>query len=243
VLLEVCQPHQQYDRVSSEFVAAQAELAELKKPPEIEDWKALVGHSYDNDADGALRINRITAEYNRVRDELAEAWDSIGEHTEGLDLATHIESLKAQKESLTEGRAKAREDTEIVNWLERNYALTSPNGKPDGSGCVWFVETEDQDLREVVKSAIDAARKKDKPTQQPPSAAMTIERAQKIALDCYRAECEGRRDVASHYILDTDRAARRETLESLMTFANSHSYFDYAARQEIERRLKEIRDV
>ena len=190
-----------------------------------------------------MRINRITAEYNRVRDELAEAWDSIGEHTEGLDLATHIESLKAQKESLTEGRAKAREDTEIVNWLERNYALTSPNGKPDGSGCVWFVETEDQDLREVVKSAIDAARKKDKPTQQPPSAAMTIERAQKIALDCYRAECEGRRDVASHYILDTDRAARRETLESLMTFANSHSYFDYAARQEIERRLKEIRDV
>lgn len=50
-----------------------AQLAELSKSPEVDDWETLVKLAYADDGDGALRINRITAEYNRVRNALAEA--------------------------------------------------------------------------------------------------------------------------------------------------------------------------
>jgi hypothetical protein len=40
--------------------------------------------------------------------ELAEAWDSIGEHPVGFELAACVESLKAQNESLTERVTKLK---------------------------------------------------------------------------------------------------------------------------------------
>lgn len=49
------------------------QLAELAKPPEDKDWEKLVQLAYSDGGDGALRINRITAEYNRVREQLVAA--------------------------------------------------------------------------------------------------------------------------------------------------------------------------
>ncbi len=47
-------------------------LREHFKPPEVPEWEALVRLAYADGGDASLRINRITTEYNRVRQQIAE---------------------------------------------------------------------------------------------------------------------------------------------------------------------------
>jgi hypothetical protein len=116
--------------------------------------------------------------------------------------------------------------------------------------CIRFLNRDDcPETTSRLRTAIALAESTPEPP--PPSGAMTIEQAREITAALIRksmmrtwaelANGVHEADIVSA-ILDTDRAARLETLESLKTFANNHSYFDYAARQEIERRLKEIKN-
>lgn len=52
--------------------AIREHLASLTQPPEVDDWKTLIRLAYADGGDGVLRIYRITAEYNRVREQIAE---------------------------------------------------------------------------------------------------------------------------------------------------------------------------
>ena len=54
------------------------ELTALKAPPDVECWKRLVTIAYAEGGDGALQIERITAEYNRAKAECARLARSAG---------------------------------------------------------------------------------------------------------------------------------------------------------------------
>jgi chromosome segregation ATPase len=107
------------------------------------------------------RVHRVLA---AAQAELDDAWHSIGDRTEGLDLATHIESLKAQKESLAERIVEARKDTErTLTILEKTISHLSQDSvsvtiwdEDDGTIVYhpWYLEAT---------AAIDAARKREEP--------------------------------------------------------------------------------
>lgn len=53
----------------AELARANEETARLTTPPDVAEWKELVDRAYRDGGDGARRIDRITAEYNRARKE------------------------------------------------------------------------------------------------------------------------------------------------------------------------------
>jgi hypothetical protein len=84
----------------------------------------------------------------------------------------------------------------------------------------------------------------DKSAQQPPSGAMTIERAREIATQamsesdgaiCGISDCPTCIDAVTKALIDSDRAARREILGAVR-----EEFLNGRAMSYIERRLKEI---
>jgi hypothetical protein len=92
--------------IGNENIRLQAELAE-----QIEESDR-VDAAVHQASPCAHSVYEVLDDYVKIKAELDDAWHSIGDRTEGLDLATHIESLKAQKESQAERLAEARNDME-----------------------------------------------------------------------------------------------------------------------------------
>ena len=85
--------------------------------------------------------------------ELKEAWDSIGEHPVGFDLATCIESLKAQNESLTERVTKLKAELAAARAdLDSIAKAVYPSKEPRFTYSVQFM------VEEIVKARMDTER-------------------------------------------------------------------------------------
>ena len=78
------------------------ELAALKTPPDVECWKRLVTIAYAEGGDGALQIERITAEYNRAKAE-SEQWREAHDEQIRLNLIDKAE-LVLLRETLADIR-------------------------------------------------------------------------------------------------------------------------------------------
>src|ERR1017187_3338003 len=69
------------------------ELAALKTPPDVECWKRLVTIAYAEGGDGALQIERITAEYNRAKAECARLARSAGRYVRKQYVCASVSSV------------------------------------------------------------------------------------------------------------------------------------------------------
>jgi regulator of replication initiation timing len=124
---------EQIGNLRQQLAAAQSENADL------------LGYSLSN---AGLR-RELTA----AQAELKEAWDSIGEHPVGFDLATCIESLKAQNESLTERVTKLKAELAAARAdLDSIAKAVYPSKEPRFTYSVQFM------VEEIVKARMDTER-------------------------------------------------------------------------------------
>lgn len=59
-----------HELLRAQLAAKDLRIAELTRPPEVEDWKQLVALAYQSDNEGARRIFNITSEYVRMREQV-----------------------------------------------------------------------------------------------------------------------------------------------------------------------------
>lgn len=96
-------------RLIASHEALRVELDALLQPPDVPCWKELVRLAYADDGDGALGINRITAEYNRMK--------------ASSNAATRLYTLASERADAATRKAFGEAAKCLLNWREADWTV------------------------------------------------------------------------------------------------------------------------
>lgn len=148
------------------LAALREQIATLTAPPAVPEWEALVRLAYADDGDGVMRVYRITAEYNRVREQVAAL---TAERDQGRAYAKTLDAVsedrRLQIATLTAERDRATElyrHAQAANRAEfEGHKLTISDHKQQVSTLEAAAKERDarvERLEGALRGLLDAAK-------------------------------------------------------------------------------------